>query len=167
MIFTWIVSKFPPKHLVQDFIKRIRFFNVIPEGYTRLDLERAGNIYIPEEQADTVGAVVKFIQGHTQKSDYIYDFSNKGLYYFLADRRNPTRYSLLIYASTPEEQEGVVRDLVRHKPKYVLFEDSDFGGIRYTKRFPVIWEYIEREYTAVFEKDDFYILGRGKTNADM
>ena len=158
VISVWAVGRFSPKHVIEKFAERIRTRNAIPEGYVRLDIERAGNIYVPKSQAEQVRAVVKFIQDNTEKGDYIYDFSSQPLYYFLTNRNNPTRYVFLHYSSTPGQQAEVIKDLKENRPQYVLFEDSEYGGIEFKKRCYIIWPYIETNYAPVFEKDGLYIL---------
>ena len=158
VISGWAIGKFSPKHVIEKFAERIRTRNAIPEGYVQLDIERAGNIYVPEPQANQVRAVVEFIQDNTDEGDYIYDFSSQPLYYFLANRNNPTRYVFLHYSSTPGQQAEVIKDLKEKKPQYILFEDSEYGGIEFKKRCYIIWPYINTNYTPVFEKDGFYIL---------
>ena len=113
---------------------------------------------MPKPQADRVRAVVEFIQDNTEVGDYIYDFCSQPLYYFLTNRNNPTRYAFLHYASTPDQQRDVIADLEKHEPQYVLFEDSEYGGIEFKKRCYIIWPYIDANYEPAFEKDGFYIL---------
>ncbi|NQU95515.1 MAG: hypothetical protein HQ549_04720 [Candidatus Omnitrophica bacterium] len=157
-ILGWAIGRFSPKHVIEKFAERIQARNVIPEGYVRIGIERAGNIYVPKPQAEKVRAIVEFIQDNTEDGDYIYDFSSQPLYYFLTNRNNPTRYAFLHYSSTPGQQAEVIKDLKENRPQYVLFENSEYGGIEFKKRCYIIWPYIDTNYEPVFEKDGFYIL---------
>ena len=87
------------------------------------DLNRLGRIHIPIEQAAEVSAVVRVIQEKSSPEDYLLDLSDQPLYYFLAQRRCPTRFHLLSQCNSPNLRR-VMLDEVQAKPslpKLILY----------------------------------------------
>jgi hypothetical protein len=92
------------------------------------------------------------------------------MYYFLADVRNPTRYSILMYhINTPAQFDEVIRDLEAGRVKYVLW-DSWVAGANLAQWFPDYKEpatdeqrleqYLNRHYEVVGMKNRFRVLRR-------
>ncbi|MDE0185818.1 MAG: hypothetical protein OXP71_10260 [Candidatus Poribacteria bacterium] len=134
-------------------IRLPRFGAISPpyEAYVQPNIERAGRILTPPAQAQEIEKVVSYIQENTAPTDPIFDLSNQAAYYFLADRPNPTRYPLVVYASPEPLQKEVIADLERAKPKYVIFTTgSGWGngpdGIQTVDRVPLVTAYIRSNY---------------------
>lgn len=160
IISGWFIDKFSPKDMILDLAGKIRNAYTVPKDGVRLGLGRVGDMVMRDEKnSRKIEAIVKFIQQNTEEGSYIYAFGNIGLYYFLTERKNPTRYALTIYASSREMQEEVVRDLIKYKPDYIISEeDTVFETVKNTERFPVIWSYIKKNYYSVFKYDETSIL---------
>lgn len=98
--------------------------------------------------------IVRKIRDLTVDGDYIYDFTNQGALYFLADRRSPTRFQQVIYAATPALRREIVADLERTKPKLVVFESrglfskrlASLDGVENAVRHPEIAAYLNANY---------------------
>ena len=67
-------------------------------NYVALNLPQAGGIRVPPEQAEEVLQTVASIQAHSKPDQPIFDFSDQGAYYFLADRLNATSFCQASYA---------------------------------------------------------------------
>ena len=120
-------------------------YGSIPQGYAEVNLERAGRVLVPVNQAAQIEGVVKYIHENTNASEPIFDFADSGVYYFLADRPNPTRFPQIAYASPKPLQKEVIADLERAKPKLTIFGDWK------TSMLPLVAEYLQSRYTEVIQ----------------
>jgi len=116
-------------------------YGTIPQGYVEVRLKRAGRILAPANQAAQIEQVVKYLQENTAPSEPIFDFANQGVYYFLANRPNPTRFPQIYYALPEPLQKEVIADLEETKPKYVIF------GVWNSNRLPLVTAYLQSHYT--------------------
>ena len=145
---------YKPLAITERTLIRLPRFGSIPpqyEAYVTPNIERVGRILTPPAQAQEIERVVAYIQENTAPTEPIFDLSNHAAYYFLADRPNPTRYPLVVYASPEPLQKEVIADLERAKPKYVIFTTgSGWGnapdGIQTVDRVPLVTEYIRSNY---------------------
>jgi len=56
-------------------------------------IERGRGIFVEDRQAELTEGLVQLIQANSSKDDYIFSFAQRGsAFYFLAERRNPTRF---------------------------------------------------------------------------
>jgi hypothetical protein len=79
---------------------------------------RRGVIYgIKEDSA------LNFLLNHTTPGDYVFIYPYCPMYYFLADIKNPTRYSILLYNyNITAEFDEVIEDLKHKRVKYILWD---------------------------------------------
>ena len=117
----------------------------IPQGYAEVRLGRAGRVMVPVNQAAQIEGVVKYIHENTNAPEPIFDFADSGVYYFLADRPNPTRFPQIAYASPKPLQKEVIADLERTKPKLTIY------GEWKTDLLPLVAEYLQSHYTEVIQ----------------
>jgi len=124
----------------------------------------AGNAIIPGNQAAQIRQVVEFIQKNTAEEEAIFDFSNQGAYYFLANRRNPTRYTQIAYAAAPVQQREVVEQLEKKSVALVIFKTGggfdSIDGISNEARHPIISEYLENNFKEAVSINGTEILMR-------
>lgn len=72
-------------------------------------------------------AVLRFLQEHTRPGEAVFVYPYRPVFYFWADVKNPTRYTLLMYGYNTDEQFlEAVAALERQKVRYVLW-DEVFG----------------------------------------
>jgi hypothetical protein len=111
---------------------------------------------------------LKFLMDHTKPGDYVFVYPYYPMYYFLADVKNPTRYSILLYNINTEEQfNEVINDLKQKQVKYVLW-DTLMTGSSLTNWFPRyehpaqehlrLERYLESHYEVIEVQSDFKIL---------
>jgi len=70
---------------------------------------------------------LRFLSTAIKEREFIFIYPYCPLYYYLADARNPTRYSFLLYGiDTPAQFDEVIRDLEEKRVRYVL-EAAGYG----------------------------------------
>lgn len=125
---------------------------------------RAGGIRLPESHAQHLRKVVSFIQENTSEGEFIYDFSNQGSYYFLANRSSATKYFHAAYAPTLDLQEEVIIMLEHYKVRLVIFKAGgafdSIDGVPNTRRQHLIAKYLEKNFQLVGEIKGTHILMR-------
>ena len=115
-------------------------------------------------------SALNFLIEHTKPGDYAFIYPYYPMYYFLADVKNPTRYSILLYHINTEVQfTEVIDNLEQKKVKYVLF-DTLVAGAKIKTWFPQyehppreklhLERYLENNYSIVGIKNGFKILCR-------
>lgn len=119
--------------------------DTIPRFYD-IEWERIGSVNIGQTQLAHLRRVVDFIQTNTTPNEPIFDFSNSGAIYFLANRHSATRYHQVAYAVTPDIQRQVIEDLIRTDTRLVIYGTDGFDGIPNFKRHPLIAHYIDTHY---------------------
>lgn len=113
---------------------------------------------------------LQFLLVHTKPGDSIFVYPYRPVYYFLADARNPTRFTFFLYDwNTAQEFHEAVRDLETKKVKYVLW-DASFSGNGLRTVFPayrqppenelIMEPYLETHYRQVAFANGFRILER-------
>jgi len=120
-------------------------------GFCRLPLPRAGRVLIPSSQARPLSALASELDERLPPRAPFFDFSNLPAAYFLLDRDAPTRFFVPLYAATTLQQEQLIAELERVRPRFVL-EDSPLGypeldGRSMQERLPLVFGYLERTYT--------------------
>ena len=92
---------------------------------------RRGTVYLNHEEP-----LIGFLETHTQPGEDVLIYPYQPIYYFVADVRNPTRYSYLQYHfDTREQFQEAVGDLEKKKVRYVIY-DRLFSGERFRSVFP-------------------------------
>lgn len=105
-----------------------------------LTIERGRGIFVEDRQAELTEGLVQLIQANSSKDDYIFSFAQRGsAFYFLAERRNPTRF--LWWRSvgiSGEERDAVMTMIANRRAKLIIVQDvaanreiQDFIGDNY------------------------------------
>jgi hypothetical protein len=105
-----------------------------------LAIERGRGISVEERQAELTEGVVELIQANSSKDEYIFSFAQRGsAFYFLAARRNPTRFLWWRSVGISAEEREAVRTMIRdRRAKLIIVQDvaanreiQDFIGESY------------------------------------
>lgn len=126
---------------------------------------RHGTLY-----AEQHNEALDFLIAHTHRGENVFIYPYQPVYYFLADVRNATRFSYLLYRFHTDDQfREAVRDLEDKKVRYVLW-DSAFWGEGMRSIFPayrlppreqlIIEPYLESHYRQITFLNGFRILER-------
>jgi Dolichyl-phosphate-mannose-protein mannosyltransferase len=120
-------------------------------------------------RASSPDAALKFLIAHTRPGENVFVYPYRPIYYFLADVRNPTRYSYLIYGfHTPAQFREATNDLERKKVRYILWDNlarqnltALFPAYRQPPADQLIMEpYLEAHYRQIGFEKQFRILER-------
>lgn len=114
-------------------------------------------------------AALDFLLAHTKPGDYILVYPYRPIYYFLADARDPTPFTVMVYNGDFRAFHEAVRDVETKKVRYVLW-DANFSGNGLRQVFPayrqpprdklVMEPYLETHYRQVAFANGFRILER-------
>lgn len=111
-----------------------------------------------------------FLHTHVAPGDSVFVYPYYPMYYFLANIRNPTRYSILMYHINTEDQfNEVIEALDRERIRFVLW-DTFVAGENLTRWFPgyreppadqqLLERYLTEHYQVVGIKNRFRVLER-------
>jgi hypothetical protein len=120
---------------------------------------------------------LEFLQANTTPGEPVFVYPYYPMYYFLANVRNPTRYSILMYhMNTKPQFQEVLRDLERTQVQYVLW-DSVVAGSKLRTWFPnyqepaagqqSVEQYLEQHYRLVETRNGFRILQRRHSDEEV
>lgn len=115
-------------------------------------------------------AALDFLLAHTKPGDYIFVYPYRPIYYFLADARDPTPFTVVVYNGADRKGfHEAVQDLETKKVRYVLW-DAKFSGEGLRQVFPAYREppanelimepYLKSHYRQVAYANGFRILER-------
>ncbi len=116
---------------------------------TRVGLPRAGLLRLAAYQADEMRGLVEYVAEETIEDEPILVIPDDPLYYFLADRPNPTPYPLVLPGSFDEDSYAAALREV----DVVLFQDLAYDGTPVAQLFPSLGRQLSRH----FEPDERYL----------
>jgi len=105
-----------------------------------------------------------YITAHTTKDDYIYVLPSNPAYYYLTDRKNPTRFYASWFADPQPFTDEVMKDLKKNVPKLVVYQDASWmdapDDIPMQQRLPEVSEWILENYPIETKVGGARILSR-------
>lgn len=158
-----------PKHVAFGVIACLLLngmVNVAAAAMARVPIHsRNGTLYSYKKDS-----ALEFLLRHTERGENVFVYPYRPIYYFLADVRNPTRFSYLQYHFDGDEQFlEAIRDLERTKVRYALW-DTIFAGENMTREFPaycqppreqlIMEPYLESHYRQIGFENGLRILER-------
>lgn len=139
-------------------------------GYRRTDWEyanyvaplrsdRARGVRAVPIEAQRIDAVTRYVAEHTSPDETIFVVPWAAGFYFLADRRNPTRTDFLLFED-PEAYPCLLARLEQQPPRYVIYGYTwDVDGRRFRDYAAPIDRYIRSRY-AIEDSVDGYEIWR-------
>jgi hypothetical protein len=94
--------------------------------------------------------VTKYIDAHTTSNQNVFVMDPEPLYYYLANRPNPTRFYINWFADPQPYTDEMLRSLEKSPPKLVVFsgpspyENSD--GVPLNSRIPEVTKWVQKNY---------------------
>ena len=163
-MFVWYVGEVHhPLNGLKNKWERMRV-NQFKQNIVTEELERAGNVDIPDDQVEQIQKVVAYIQENTAPNEKIFDFTSQGAYFFFANRPSVTRFHMVSYAATPGMQREVISALERDQTRLVIFKTGGWfdrvDGIPVEERHPLIAKYLENNYELAININNTEILLR-------
>jgi hypothetical protein len=133
-----------------------------PPGFRALELPRGGGALLPEDVARDLEAIVREIQSRTAPDEPFWVFPNEALLYFLADRPQPTRFPLALFAVTRAQRLALVDELERARPRWAVVYRyaAVVDGIGYDVALPEVLAYLETTYELEGRFGAFALLRR-------
>ena len=126
-----------------------------------LKIERGKNIFVDERQAELTEGLVQLIEANSSPGDYIFSFAQRGsALYFLANRRNPTRF--LWWRSvgiSDDERDAVMNMISNRRAKLIVVQD-----VAANKE---IQDFIRDNYDHVGTVSDIAVYGLKKESGSM
>jgi len=118
---------------------------------------------------------LRFLSTAVKEREFVFVYPYCPIYYYLADVRNPTRYSLLLYGfNTPAQFDEVIRDLEEKRVRYVL--DAAAWGDDPRTWFPAyrqpaadklkLEQYLRQHYEVTTANNGFRLLQRRLDETD-
>ncbi len=122
-------------------------FTVEKAGVILPQLDRAG-IYFDPETAETFTKIDNALNRYTKAGDYVLFFPNEAGYYFLFNRRCPTRYVFSYFAVTSEQRMEMIADLEKRRPPYVVYSLDTWriDDIPEGVQVPEVTNYLREKY---------------------
>ncbi|UCD57571.1 MAG: hypothetical protein JSV16_00225, partial [Candidatus Hydrogenedentota bacterium] len=120
--------------------------------------------------------VVEHVRTRTGPHDYVLALPSNSAYYYLTDRRNPTRFCQFAMLATDRHRVEVLEDIRRRRPKYVIYDiiGERVDEISDEVQFPGALDFILRNYAGEERIGDTLILldgdfipGRGPSETPL
>ncbi len=110
------------------FTKAYRYESYYFEKSTTLPFERVRGVTLDVTNAKTITQTGKYIQAHTAKDDYIFSYPHEPLFYFMLDRKNPSRdpiYFLRYWHFYDDDV--IINEILTKKTKYIIASGNYFN----------------------------------------
>lgn len=131
-------------------------------GYNVPGLYRSGPVRFDRPTALSIIKIRTFLETNTRAGDYVYFFPNEPAYYFLFDRKNPTRYANMYFAITRQQRLELVADLDKKRPEYIIYSRNTWriDNIPEQTLAPEVVAFIKEKYEPVSIFEDVAFLKR-------
>ena len=151
-------------NLVNVFSELRRFpakFSVQKTGVALPQLTRGGTFY-DQATAEDLVKIGGALDRYTKPGDYVLFFPNEAAYYFLFDRRVPTRYVHAYFAITTQHRLEMVAELERSRPAYVVYtlDNWRMDDILEDVAVPEVMHYLKEKYEKAEDFGNVLILKR-------
>lgn len=136
-------------------------FTVQESGVSLPQLTRGG-VHFDPTTAETMMKIRNALDRRTKPGDHVFFFPNEAAYYFLFDRRSPTRFVHAYFAVTTDQRLEMVADLERNRPAYVVYSLADWriDTVPEAIQVPEVVAYLRARYTPDEYLGDILILRR-------
>jgi hypothetical protein len=136
-------------------------FTLQQTGVALPQLPRGGAFFSPGTAQDLakIGAA---LDRYTREGDYVLFFPLEPAYYFLFNRRTPTRYVNAYFAATAAQRREMVNELELHRPACVVYSLDDWriDGIPEYQQVPEVVRYLGEKYSLAEDLGNILILRR-------
>lgn len=136
-----------------------------PPNYVPLGVEGA-SVLVPAGTHYAVGGVARYLREHTPPGEPIFVYPTLPLFYYLADRPNPTRFGHVYpAAATPDEQRAMIAAIEASGTRYVVWDqywvDEWGSGEKHLLNKPLT-DYLLQRFRTETMIGPFHILVRSE-----
>ena len=106
----------------------------------------------PDEQwiDERTDQVRRYITKHSSKSDYIFAFTSNPIYYYLTNRKNPSRFYISWYADPQPLTDELLNDLKKNPPKLIIYKEATWmdypDNQTMQHRLPEVHQWMKENY---------------------
>ncbi len=138
-------------------------FTIKQNGMDIPEIERA-RVLVDRHTGKAARKIAVFLADHTRAGEYVYFFPNAPMYYFLFDRRNPTRYGLAYTAISTSQRLEAIHDLEKNRPAYIIYNLNTWriDNIPESVQVPEIVAYIHKNYHVLDQTRDLLFMARNR-----
>jgi hypothetical protein len=124
------------------------------------DVPRARGVFFKAADAQRIASIGRFVGSNLGPDETFFDFTNRGLTYYLFDRDCPVRQYEVAFYETPELQAEVIGRLERNRLVRAalvpdgLADSTVLDGIPMQMRAPLVWQYLQSHFVPAFQEGD-------------
>lgn len=164
LVLLFGTSRVLRENIVNVFTELRRFpskFTVQETGVALPRLNRGGTFYDSVTAEDLV-KIGSALDRYTKPGEYVLFFPNEAAYYFLFNRRAPTRYVHAYFAITTDQRREMVAELEHNKPAYVVYSLDTWriDDIPEDVQVPEVIGYLRESYSVAEDLGNILILRR-------
>jgi hypothetical protein len=108
--------------------------------------------------SDNYKRTIKFLKNNLDEDEYFLTMTNEAIWYYFVGKMCPTRFPVVIFASTDFYQYELVEDMKNENIKFIIYKSDNWAnridGIENEKRLPIVYEYIHEQYVFFNKIDD-------------
>jgi hypothetical protein len=134
----------------------------VEEAGVKLPQLRRGGVFFDPKTAEDLVKIGKALDRCTREGEYVLFFPNEAAYYFLFNRRVPTRYVHAYFAASAAQRREMVADLELRRPACVVYSLDDWriDDIPEYLQVPEVVSYLQEKYTVAEDLGNILILRR-------
>jgi hypothetical protein len=140
---------------------------VDPDRREVAGVPRARDALFSSKEASTVEIIARYQASHLGPSETYFDFTNRGLMYYLFDRDCPVPYIEVAFYE-PESRQREVISAIENNPRIraVLVpppdDDTGVDGVPNNVRAPLVWRYLQTHFAPDFAEGQVVFLRRSR-----
>ncbi len=141
--------------------QRVRDISLIPKVIgSNNSIARVGTMDLKREQTKQVLGMKRIVDKYSKEGEFIFFFNDEPMYYFLFNRRNPTRFDLPFAANTLSKRYELLNSIRTNKTKLIIIDQNVWAvdGINNARRLPELYSYIIENYERVKTEDKSIIV---------
>jgi hypothetical protein len=155
-LLLFITADFTAHFAIVGWLRRVK--GPIDADLHEVGLPRARGALLRQTDIATLDSITHYVTTHLGPNETFFDFTNRGLAYFLLDRELPVRQVEVAYYEPDELQREVIARIERNpriRAAMVPLPNFDPSGvdlIRNDVRAPLVWRYLQEHFEPDFEE---------------
>ena len=139
-----------------------RFRGPAEDGARTLDLPAGGGIRLPQDRAEEIESVVRYLRSVTAPNEPFWAFPNEPMLNVLADRPLSNPYPLSLFAVTRAQRLDLIACVERGGARYAVVNQKPtiVDGIPSQDAVPELWSYLETHFVPERRIGRFVVMRR-------